>query len=121
MEEKEKETVEIISSEMVDKVINSFNKFKEKSPEFKEGEVDTEKVKEVLESFKGCTSHTVAGIIGVAFLLLPLGAIRACLKMGEQVISAKALLGIMKMAGKCPACSEEKAPEAPKAPETLAE
>ena len=121
MDEKEKKTVETISAEMIDEVINSIKKAEEEHPELKAENTDTEKVKEVLESLKGCTAHTVVGVVSTAFLLLPAGAIMACLNMGKQALSAKVLSGIMRMAGKCPACSEEEAPEATEAPEAPAE
>lgn len=110
--------VEIISAETVDKVINSIKETKEEHPEFKDGNTDLEKVKEVLGSLKDCTAHTVMGVVTTALLLLPAGAIIACLDMGKQALRVRALSELVEMVGKCPACSNKEATETetPEAP-----
>lgn len=120
MDEKEKK-VKIISAEMIDKVINSIEDAKKEHPELKQGNIDLEKAKEALKSLKDCTVQTVVGVVSTAFLLLPAGAIMACLDMGKQVFEAKALSEVMKMVEECAACSKEAAPEVTEAPETPAE
>lgn len=107
----EKKTVEIISEEMVEKVINTLNEAEKKAPVAEDSNLDMNKVKEVIKSLAGCTPHTIVGIITTSLLLLPAGAIMAVLDMGKQALKAKAMAAIMDMIGKeCPDC---KAPEAP--------
>ena len=110
----EKKTVEIISEEMVEKVINNLNEAEEKAPVAEDSNLDMNKVKEVIKSLAGCTPHTIVGIITTSLLLLPAGAIMAVLDMGKQALKAKTLSAIIGLMGEaCPDCKAAEAPEAP--------
>lgn len=89
---KKKETPEIISKEDVKKLVESLENAQKEHPEMdKETNVDTDKVKEVIASFEGCTVHTATIIITTAMLLLPAGAILAALDMGKSALKMKAI------------------------------
>lgn len=118
MEEKEKKTVEILSKEMVEKVINSINEAEAVAPVQEGSNLDMNKVKEVISSLEGCTAHTVVGILSTALLLLPAGAIMAVMDMGKKAFTAKALGELMGMVkAKCPDCECSEDAEASEAPE----
>lgn len=116
---KEKDKVETISPETVDVVINSIKQAKEEHPEIKD--IDTEKIKEVIESLRGCTVQTVVGVISTAFLLLPAGAIMSCLNMSNSALKVKMATDLRELMGKCFKCSEEDTAEVTEASETSTE
>lgn len=101
---KEKDKVETISPETVDVVIGSIKQAKEEHSEIKD--IDTEKIKEVIESLRGCTVPTVASVIGTAFLLLPAGAIVSCLNMGNSALKTKMAIDLMELMGNSEAPTE---------------
>ena len=116
MEEKDK--VKIISKEMVEEVIDSLNKAEAAAPEKVDNNLDMNKVKEVISSFEGCTSHTIVGIFCSAFLLLPAGAIIAVVDMGEKVFKVKALKELKdRVEAELPDCECSKDAEASETPE----
>ena len=112
MEEKEKVTVETISKEEIEKVINTITEVEEKTG-MNNKEVDLVKVKEVISNFEGCTLHTVVGALATALLLLPAGGIMTVIKMGKEALAAKAMSELMGMIDKeCNNCEcEERIPE----------
>lgn len=116
---KEENKVEIISSETVDVVINSIKQAKEEHPELKS--IDTEKVKEVIESLRGCTVRTAISVISTAFLLLPAGGIMSCLDMGKSALKVKTAVDLRELMGECFKCSEEDAAEVTEASEAPTE
>lgn len=109
---REKVTVETISKEEIEKVINTLNEAEEKVG-MKDKRLDFRKVKEIISSFEGCTPQTVVGALATAFLILPADAIMAVIDIGKKAFTAKALGELMGMIGKeCPDCKCA-APEAP--------
>lgn len=99
MEEKEKVTVETISKEEIEKVINTITKAGEEV-DMNNKELDLVKVKEVISNFEGCTPQTVVGALATALLLLPAGGIMAVIKMGKEALAAKAMSELMGMVDK---------------------
>lgn len=99
MEEKEKVTVETISKEEIEKVINTITKAGEEV-DMNNKELDLVKVKEVISNFEGCTPQTVAGALATALLLLSAGGIMTVIKMGKKAFATKAMSELMGMIDK---------------------
>lgn len=112
MEEKEKVTVETISKEEIEKVINTITKAGEEV-DMNNKELDLVKVKEVISNFEGCTPQTIVGALTTALLLLPLAGIMTVIDIGKEAFAAKAMSELIGKIGKeshnCEC--EEKIPE----------
>lgn len=98
MEEKDK--VELISTEDVEKVVATLGEAQNKFTEVEDSNIDLNKVKELVSNFEGVTVHTAVATLATSFLLLPAGAIMAVMDMGKKAFTAKALAEVMKMMGK---------------------
>lgn len=97
---KEKDKVEFISKEEIEKVINTINEVGQKSNVYEDNSTCINKVKEGISSLEGCTINTVVGILSTACLLLPAGAIMAVIDMAKKAFTVKAMLEIANMSDK---------------------
>lgn len=105
MEEKDK--VEFISKEEIEKVINTINEVWQKSNVYEDNSIYINKVKEGISSLEGCTITTVVGILSTACLLLPAGAIMAVIDMAKKAFTVKAMIEMANMSDKeCSDCND---------------
>lgn len=105
MEEKDK--VEFISKEKIEKVINTINEVGQKSNVYEDNSIYINKVKEGIRSLEGCTITSVVGILSTACLLLPASAIMIVIDMAKKAFTVKAMLEMANMSDKeCSDCND---------------
>lgn len=98
MEKQKKKNADTVSVEAVERVKNSVTEAGKRAVEkLGDNPVDTEKVKEVIDSLAGCSIATVAGLVSSAALLLDAGCLMVVLQELRPVVHVKMLQELMNL------------------------
>ena len=95
----EKDRVKTISKEMIERVINSFNRAEKEIPIQEESNLDRNKVKEIISSLEECSPSTVVCILCTACILLPTDAIMEGINLAKKALTVKAMTELVNILG----------------------
>lgn len=95
----EKDRVKTISKEMIERLINSFNRAEKEIPIQEEKNLDRNKVKEIISNLEGCSPHTVVCILSTACVLLPTDAIMTVISLAKNALTVKAMTELVNIFG----------------------